>query len=197
MKIRNGFVSNSSSSSFVCDITGRSYTEYEASLEDADMYECENGHTFTRRFFIDAPVPEKESPETLAREALQKIIAEIDFEKALDIFRKNHTDHYRNLDKNLKSILYSNIKNGFENALIHFNEVTSFEEEDEDEYSLPARNCPICQMTETSRSNLITYLLKTVGKTRTEIMADIRSQYNKHTVFEEDMRVLRKTYTAE
>ena len=52
MKIRKGFVSNSSSSSFICDVTGEEYTSMDASLEDADMYECENGHTFCREFLI-------------------------------------------------------------------------------------------------------------------------------------------------
>lgn len=36
MKIRRGFVSNSSSSSFICDVCGR----------DKTGYECENGHYF-------------------------------------------------------------------------------------------------------------------------------------------------------
>ena len=46
MKIRKGFVSNSSSSSYVCDVCGEDYSGYDASLADADMYCCENGHTY-------------------------------------------------------------------------------------------------------------------------------------------------------
>ena len=45
MKIRSGFVSNSSSSSFICDVCNEDYTSYEASLEEAEMFKCENGHT--------------------------------------------------------------------------------------------------------------------------------------------------------
>ena len=41
MKIRNGFVSNSSGSSFVCDICGDERQGYE--LVDIRMVECENG----------------------------------------------------------------------------------------------------------------------------------------------------------
>lgn len=48
MKTRSGFVSNSSSSSFVCDITGRSESGWDMCLSEADMYECENGHTICR-----------------------------------------------------------------------------------------------------------------------------------------------------
>ena len=46
MKIRTGFVSNSSSSSFVCDVCGEECSGMDMCLSDAQMYQCENGHTF-------------------------------------------------------------------------------------------------------------------------------------------------------
>ena len=46
MKIRTGFVSNSSSSSFICDFCGREDSGMDYCLEDVEMFECENGHTF-------------------------------------------------------------------------------------------------------------------------------------------------------
>jgi len=45
MKIRHGFVSNSSSSSFTCDVCGCTESGYDASLEEFEMFECKNGHT--------------------------------------------------------------------------------------------------------------------------------------------------------
>jgi hypothetical protein len=46
MKIRNGFVSNSSSSSFTCDVCGKSYEGWDASPLDSsfDCHVCENEH---------------------------------------------------------------------------------------------------------------------------------------------------------
>ena len=44
MKIRQGFVSNSSSSSFTCNMCGYTVCERDLGLEDADFYICENGH---------------------------------------------------------------------------------------------------------------------------------------------------------
>lgn len=44
MKIRKGFVSNSSSSSFVCEICGESEGGYDLSPRDANMACCENNH---------------------------------------------------------------------------------------------------------------------------------------------------------
>ena len=45
MKIRNGFVSNSSTSSFVCDICGEEFTGMDASPRDFDCSTCPNEHT--------------------------------------------------------------------------------------------------------------------------------------------------------
>lgn len=46
MKIRAGFVSNSSSSSFVCHQCGETFSGWDASVRDFDHYECERGHVF-------------------------------------------------------------------------------------------------------------------------------------------------------
>lgn len=52
MKIRHGFVSNSSSSSFVCEVTGRVEAGYDMPMEDAEMVECTNGHIFSEDLFV-------------------------------------------------------------------------------------------------------------------------------------------------
>jgi hypothetical protein len=52
MKIRKGFVSNSSSSSFICDISGGIEAGYDMSLDEAGMVECEKGHTFYTNYLI-------------------------------------------------------------------------------------------------------------------------------------------------
>lgn len=44
MKIRNGFVSNSSSSSFICEVCGTIESGWDACIEDMDMIRCIGGH---------------------------------------------------------------------------------------------------------------------------------------------------------
>ena len=64
MKIRKGFVSNSSSSSFICEICGRTETGYEADFRDFEFVECENGHLFCNEHLINV----EDEPETLEGE---------------------------------------------------------------------------------------------------------------------------------
>jgi len=44
MKIRTGFVSNSSSSSFLCEVCGETESGFDCSLSEFDMISCENDH---------------------------------------------------------------------------------------------------------------------------------------------------------
>ena len=46
MKYRKCHVTNSSSSSFVCDICGHVASGWDLNINDAEMYQCVNGHTF-------------------------------------------------------------------------------------------------------------------------------------------------------
>ncbi len=52
MKVRKGFISNSSSTSFICDVCAETVGGWDMGLEEADMFECENGHTFCREHTV-------------------------------------------------------------------------------------------------------------------------------------------------
>jgi hypothetical protein len=57
MKIRNGFVSNSSTSSFLCCVCGSIEAGMDIGINDAGMYECVKGHVFCQDHNTDNTIP--------------------------------------------------------------------------------------------------------------------------------------------
>ena len=63
MKTRKGFISNSSSTSFVCDVCGEEVSGMDMGLSEAEMSECENGHTFCDSHMLKAEATEIEDED--------------------------------------------------------------------------------------------------------------------------------------
>ena len=82
MKIRNGFVSNSSSSSFVCQICGEKASGWDMCHRDAGMVSCKNGHTFC----LDHLVMADEFHDACRRGS------EIDYDKWCDLSKDEQKD---------------------------------------------------------------------------------------------------------
>lgn len=57
MKIRLGFVSNSSSSSYTCSVCGSTESGMDMNLRDAEMVECVNGHDVCVNHLSQADLP--------------------------------------------------------------------------------------------------------------------------------------------
>lgn len=54
MKVRSGFVSNSSTSSFICEVCGRKETEWDSvDIADLGFVRCENEHLFCDEEMVD------------------------------------------------------------------------------------------------------------------------------------------------
>jgi hypothetical protein len=65
MKIRQAFVANSSSSSFICEICGHTETGYDGGYSDFGYIECVNGHVICDEHLLgqDEDCPSYEVPE--------------------------------------------------------------------------------------------------------------------------------------
>ena len=151
MKIRSDFVTNSSSSSFVCEICGRTESGWDLPLSDADMMKCVNDHVFCCHEALEFP----------SKEEMIKMILENKWNKHWD----NHIDDYRDYT---------------EEELVAMDEDTLFNDfcSESGYYSVPECVCPICRFIEYSDYDLSKYLLKSYGVSRDEVFADVK-KFNK------------------
>lgn len=142
MKIRSGFVSNSSSSSFICDVCGHDESGYDMGLDDAGMYACVGGHTFC----------------------------------------KHHTNY------DLNSLDVADMRNLLVQAWPQDTQkyANMTDDEIEEEYgdnkydflcSVPKVVCPICSMQTVLDKNMNEYLLKLAGKTKKEVIDEIKAKF--------------------
>lgn len=151
-KFRNGFVSNSSSSSFVCDLCGYETGGWDMCLSEAEMFECENGHILCDEHMLQ-PTQEwlneyiykiKESRE-LTDEEFNKLVKE----QQIDL--NNVTkDDIRELD-----------------CRFGYNEVFR--------YNVSEHLCPLCNFEELCIEDAMEYLKKTTSYTIDEVFKYIKS----------------------
>ena len=153
MKIRKGFVSNSSSSSFVCDVCGYTESGWDMSLDEAEMYECENGHTFCEGHII---TPTKEQLIEYAKRIVNnEEISAVDFSKWLDDKDYNSIEDV----DSLSDIEYLSREYGYEEG---------------GRYGIPECFCPLCNFEELSQADTRKYLHITTGISPSVVFEEIK-----------------------
>ena len=155
MKFRKDFVTNSSSSSYVCEICGCVESGMDMSLSEAGMMECINGHTFCCSEALDFPT----------KNEMIKVILENEYNK------KNRYNYYT---CKYDTTVYT------EEELMDCEDETLFFDfyNEEGYYNVPECVCPICQFIEYSEYDLSAYLLKEYKIPRDEAFAEVK-KFNK------------------
>lgn len=148
MKVRTDFVTNSSSSSFVCEICGRTESGWDLCLSECEMMECVNGHVFCCDEALEKP----------SKKEMIKIILENEWNKDAWTSR---SDGYKDYT---------------EDELLAMSEDDLFHDfcSEGGHYDVPECMCPICQFIEYSEYDLSAYLLKEYGVSRDEVFAEVK-----------------------
>ena len=147
MKFRKDFVTNSSSSSYVCEICGRTESGWDLGLSECEMMECVNGHIFCC----------DEALEMSTKEEMIKMILENGWNNRWDSGIQDYRDYT-------------------EEEISAMDEDIIFDEwiTDGGYYEVPECLCPICQFIEYSEYDLSAYLLKEYGISRDEVFAEVK-----------------------
>ena len=162
MRKRFGFISNSSSSSFICDVCGGAEGGYDVCLDDVNMTCCVKGHEF-HNYCNDIEVDKSICKEL----TINQIIYLISHYK--ELFEKHPDNNY-----------YKDYINDFENDL---KEIESSEEFDINFYEtyfeddIPSEFCPICQLNVIRDSDIVKYMFKKFNITKEDITNEIKNKF--------------------
>ncbi len=149
-KYRQGFVSNSSSSSFVCDVCGYRISGWDMSLSEAEMVECENGHELCEEHLLK---PLKEQGQMILKRLCEG--EKISQNELNDFIKENHIDidHLTFEDFNFISN-----ELGYGDFRCH----------------IPECLCPLCNFEELSDSDTMLYLQKEYNIPENEVFEEIK-----------------------
>ena len=159
-KYRTGFVSNSSSSSFTCDICGETASGMDMVLSDADMFSCENGHICCNSHQIETPEPSLE-------EKRKSLVAKI-----------QRTTYYTDVQRAAECL-----------AMADYSEDEVCEAYDDlmtdDGHS--ANECPVCMFQKIDQSLAFQYLLKKYSITIPDLLVELKTKYPSFAEFRTDI----------
>jgi hypothetical protein len=162
MKIRRGFVSNSSSSSFICDVCGEEYSGMDATLEDAEMIQCKNQHTICIEHLIFDDYNVEDVIEYAKRCLDENDKLYIGCEEKREEIQEFLDGDRDNIDCYIDSFVSRGCE---EKSIVHM-------------------FCPLCRFTSVSKDEVIRYLLKLNNTTIKELENKILSTFENYEQFD-------------
>lgn len=159
MKTRRGFVSNSSSSSFVCDVCGEDASGMDMGLSGAEMFECVVGHVVCDSHAVDT---QADFDDLSFEEKRKYCLARADGESTKETIK--NAEHEEELD-----------------------DVYSDEIQCEERYDTPAENCPCCTLSKPTDLQVIEFLLSEVKSTREKVVEQMQKRFKNYAEMEKEL----------
>jgi hypothetical protein len=151
MKFRTDYVTNSSSSSYVCEICGRTESGWDLGLSECEMMECVNEHVFCCSEALEMP-SKKDMVKTILENEWNKT-SKYNWSTGTYDDKEYTEEELNELDDNdLFCDFYT--EGGY--------------------YNVPECMCPICQFIEYSEYDLSAYLLREYSVSRDEVFAEVK-----------------------
>lgn len=146
MKFRTDFVTNSSSSSYICEVCNHVESGWDLSLSDAEMYECEIGHIFCREEIVG-----EVEPVVIARRRMLEDRHHI----KMNYYKNNNETEDQYFDRVMTD---DDAAEEFAKKYYNLN------------YNIPKENCPICSLSHIPNSDKIRYMMKELNITKEQLV---------------------------
>ena len=169
MKIRTGFVSNSSSSSYVCDICGSVY-------DDNELLSCEHGHMFCEDH-LEYPLFSKEMVSAYIAHSM------------LSGSGKRELIHLiHSIDPVTFGRLHDSLYSDSDDPVLHRINIVLAElnynvERWEIRENLPPEYCPFCTFEKITDHDLIKYFIAFTRMSRSDVFAAVKRRFNDYESF--------------
>lgn len=158
MKIRLGFVSNSSSSSYVCDVCSREASGWDLGLSEADMRQCVNGHVFCESHYSDWEPTWQEKKEAVLgcwsikkeeNKPLRLVVEAVSTKEKFD-----EADEKYDLEW-----MYEDMAMG---------------------YDVPPSACPVCSFVVLHKPTAVAYLLKVARRDEADLLKELKERFGEY-----------------
>ncbi len=183
MKIRSGFVSNSSTSSFICDVCGADESGYDLPLSETGMVQCEHGHTVCIDHTDKDPRVNKlldgaMDPSEFSLDEIQDIA----WVSMRYILRKE----YETKENFKEKTTLQDIEEAFGGK--ELDDITL----EDIHYEFPSRWCPICSFKMPDPDVLMIYLMYKQNITIDILLEQAKREYKDYKLFSNAIANMRK-----